>query len=110
MKNYVVMVEGKNLAICFPTKTGGLSRLFGKKKAVKKVGFFATRFTVANTASDAGQIVIDAVKRELESQWKIENLGTDPPIFLISEIRQADSADPGLSAKGFTFYDRDERH
>jgi hypothetical protein len=110
MKNYVVMVEGKNLAICFPGKAGGFSRLFGKKKAVKKVGFFATRFTVANTASDAGMIVVDAVKRELESQWKIENLDSDPPIFLISEVRQADSAESGLTVRGFTFYDRDERH
>src|SRR5687768_16437304 len=105
MKSYVVMVEGKNLAICFPAKTGGFSRLFGKKKAVKKVGFFATRFTVANTASDAEHIVIDAIKRELESQWKIENADSDPPIFLVSEVRQADSTDPGVTAKGFTFYD-----
>lgn len=110
MNNYVVMVEGKNLAICFPGKVGGISRFFGKKKAPKKVGFFATRCAVASTASDAGKIVIDEVKRELESQWKIENVDSDPPTFLISEVRQADSADPDLTVKGFTFYERDERH
>jgi len=105
------MVEGKNCAIRLPVKRRGLGSLFGKREVPKKTGFFATRFTVAETASEAERIVIDSIRRELESQWGIENSDLDPPVFLVSETRHvASSDDPGVEAKGFTFYADDERH
>lgn len=104
------MVEGQNFAIRFPSRKSGLRSLFEKGKVAEKVGFFATRLTVADTESDAGRFVVEAIKHELASQWKIENVDSDPPILLVSEIRHADLTDPSVAAKGFTFYAHDERH
>jgi len=104
MNKFLVMIEGKNCLMHRPSKKCGFS-IFLPKKKPRKFGFFATRFATANAASEAGETVIRLVELELKSQWKIENIFSDPPVFLVSEIRDASSMkESDVAVKGFTFY------
>ena len=111
MNNFIVLVEGKNCVICFSGKRRSLRNLFGTRRGLEKTGFFATRCAFAETAADAERMIVESIRRELETQWGIQNPDSDPPIFVVSETRYADSVDdPGITAKGFSFYSCDECH
>jgi hypothetical protein len=91
-------------------KTGFLSS-FRRPRAPRKLGFFATRSVTAASEKDAEILAVERVKAELYGGWNVENESTDPPRFLVSEVRPLlDAADPALTASGFTFYAHDERH
>lgn len=105
MEKFIVMIEGKNCSIDFPIKKNWFNHFLKQKVSRKKSGFFATRCVSSETASDAEKSVLEAVKRELETQWGLEDQASDLPIFSVSKTRRVvASDDPGLTAQGFSFY------
>ncbi len=111
MTRFIVVIEGRNCAVRFQSEKRWIKVLFRRRTAVSKVGFFATRCVVAATETEAEKIAIENIARELKIEWQLKNVDSDPPVFLISDVRLVTSSDdPGIAAQGFTFYRTDERH
>lgn len=67
-----------------------------------RMGFYATRFIDASSATEAEKKAIESIKNDPTLNEGILNDSKDQPILSIENIEE--SIDPGGPEKGYTFY------
>lgn len=92
-RKYRISVEGKNFKI----------RL---EKVVQQLGFYTTRFIIAENEAVACETALDLIRNELKEI--VLNEPSDPPMMFIEETVELDSfGDNMVPGKGFTWFEED---
>ena len=97
MKNYSVLLHGKNFILKFDEKP-------------QRFGFYTTRFVRADDEREAEKIAVDLIRNSRDLKMAVLNEKNDPPMIYLKEISEISFLTYRIRkpGKGFTFYPEDE--